>query len=202
MDTVYAFVEKQCLKYGIDESHGVEHAKDCVQFARQLMDLTTPDDQYMVVVYAAAVHDTVDKKYTPVDQACSEVREFFTKIGTQERLIDAILNIITTMSYSYLTKRRSEGLSYPDHGVWQNAYHIVRHADLLCAYRMERCYQYQIHVTPGISEEDAKEAVKKIFQIRVLRYISDGWITLPKALELAIPMEAAAQSKLITEHGM
>lgn len=199
MEPVYAFVEQMCNKYGIDESHGIGHAKDCVQFADQLTDASIPEEQRTVILYAAAVHDTVDKKYVPVEQACAEVRTFFHDLGLQENHINAILNIITTMSYSYLTKRKADAgvQSYPDHGEWQDAYHIVRHADLLCAYRVERCLQYQHHVTPDIAESDAWIAVKKIFAIRVFRYIEDGWITLPKALEIAEPMIAAARKTIL-----
>ena len=196
MDPVYAFVEQMCSKYGIDESHGVNHAKDCVQFAIQLLDDTISEDQRTVILYAAAVHDTVDKKYVPIEKATNEVRTFFESLRLEPELIQAILNIITTMSYSYLTKRKSEGLSFPDHGIWQHAYHIVRHADLLCAYRVERCFQYQNHIMPGRPEADSWVAVKKIFDIRVFKYISDGWIVLPKALEIAEPMIAAARLQL------
>lgn len=202
MDPVYAFVEQMCSKYGIDESHGINHAKDCVQFATQLLDETITDDERTVILFAAAVHDTVDKKYTPVDQATEEVHNFLESLELEHVLINAILDIITTMSYSYLTNRKLKGLSYPDHGIWEEAYHIVRHADLLCAYRVERCFHYQKHVTPGISEEDAMIAVKKIFKTRVFRYIADGWITLPKAVELAETMEIEAYAYLNwTPHG-
>jgi hypothetical protein len=193
---VYAFVEQMCSKYGIDKSHDVDHAKDCVQFATQLLDDTITDEQRTVILYAAAVHDTVDKKYVPIEQACSEVRSFFETLGLEPRLIQAILAIITTMSYSYLVKRRAEGLSFPDHGPWQTAYHIVRHADLLCAYRVERCFQYQKHIMPEISDADAMIAVRKIFDNRVFKYISDGWLTLPKAVMIAGPLVNAAYVEL------
>jgi hypothetical protein len=191
-------VEKMCWKYCIDESHNVTHSLDCIQFANLLLDenQNVSRDQKTVILFAAAVHDTVDKKYTQSSLAVKEVRDFFESIDVARDLIDAIINIITTMSYSYLLDRQKNGLSFPDHGKWQNAYHIVRHADLLCSYRVKRCLQYQKHLTPYISDEDAMERVRHLFQVRVFAYKVNGWLSLEKAVELSIDLEKEALNQL------
>jgi len=200
MEKVFEFVEKMCWKYCIDESHNVTHSLDCVQFANVLIDAqteTVSNDEKTVILFAAAVHDTVDKKYTQSSLAVKEVIDLFESIDVAKDLINAIVNIITTMSYSYLIDRQKNGLSFPDHGKWQNAYHIVRHADLLCSFRVKRCLQYQKHLTPDIADQDAMEKVRHLFQVRVFAYRVNGWLTLDKAVELSIELEEEAKKDLL-----
>jgi len=196
MDDIYEYVEHICKKYKIDESHDVTHAKDCVEFAEQLLEENTSEHERMITLYAAALHDTVDKKYVPVKDACAQLRIFLYAIGLTDEDASAIINIITTMSYSYLKARQEEGLGYPNHGKWDRAYHIVRHADLLCSYRVNRCYQYQKRITPDMPKKDCWRLVEKIFEQRMMRYVSDGWIFLPKAIALVGPLFKRAALEL------
>jgi len=48
-----------------------------------------------------------------------------------------------------------------------------------------RCYLYQKHIAPEISDATAWSVVHDLFEVRVFRYVSDGWITLPLAVKLA-----------------
>lgn len=196
MEDVYEFVQHMCKKYRIDESHDITHAKDCVEFAKQLLEPDVSKDERMITLYAAALHDTVDKKYVPVRDAAAQVRIFLYAIGLSDEHASAIIDIITTMSYSYLKKRREEGLDYPDHGIWNRAYHIVRHADLLCSYRVERCYQYQKRITPDMPKRECWKLVEKIFEERMMSYITDNWIFLPRALVLVVPLFKQAAREL------
>lgn len=196
IEMVYDFVERMCLKYCIDESHDVSHSKDCVYFAKELMPLNVSEDLRTVILFAAAVHDTVDKKYTSFE-AVNEVREFFQSINLPTPLISAIIDIITTMSYSFLVSRRKESLSFPDHGKWQEAYHIVRNADLLCSFRVKRCFQYQKHLTPEISDNEAMKKVADLFQTRVFAYEINGWLTIEKARSLSTSLREKAYADLI-----
>jgi len=194
MDDVYQYVEHICKKYRIDESHDLSHAIDCVQFAKQLLEPDASKAERLVTLYAAALHDTVDKKYVPVKEAAAQVRVFLYAIGVSDEHASAIIDIITTMSYSYLKTRRQEGLDYPDHGKWNRAYHIVRHADLLCSYRVLRCYQYQKRITPDLATKECWNKVEKVFEERMMRYVTDNWIFLPRALVLVGPLfKQAAQ---------
>ena len=197
MDLVYHFVEHMCKKYKIDESHDLTHAKDCVDYAKILMEPDATPKEREIIVFAAALHDTVDKKYVPVKDGCAQVRIFLYAIGMSDEDASAIINIISTMSYSYLKQRQQEGLSYPDHGPWNKAYHIVRHADLLCSYKVKRCFQYQKHIAPTMPDRDCWKAVEAIFETRMMRYVTDGWIFLPKAIMLVKPLFKKAEKDLI-----
>jgi hypothetical protein len=103
------------------------------------------------------------------------------------------------MSYSKL-KKAAEVTGYrvwPDHGIWQRAYHLTRHADLLDGYKVERCYIYQKHKSPDMSDDEAWGLVENLFEKRVLKYVSDGWITMPKAVQLAKSLDENARIVLI-----
>jgi alcohol dehydrogenase YqhD (iron-dependent ADH family) len=76
MDRLFAFIEGICEEYGIDESHGLTHAKDCMIFAETIMDTDCDTTERIMIRYAAGLHDCVDKKYTPVEEASRKVRDF------------------------------------------------------------------------------------------------------------------------------
>jgi hypothetical protein len=185
MERLFAFIEDICEEYNIDESHGLIHAKDCIMFAETIMDADCDAKERNMIRYAAALHDCVDKKYTPVEEASRKVRDFLLSEGWLPDMADALLRIINTMSYSYLQAQRVNGTNvFPDHGPWQRVYHTVRQADLLCSYRVERCYQYQKHISPTMGEDECWKRVEALFQIRMFQYVTNMWITSPAAQAL------------------
>lgn len=194
---LFNFVEMTCAKWNIDESHGLKHSYGIVWWAEKLMadcsDIS--DDERSMIIYAAALHDMCDSKYRNVDDACSEIHDWLTLQGWSEPMIDALISIITTMSYSKLKKMNvsCSKIVYPNHGPWQRAYHIVRHADLLEAYKVVRCYLYSMHRCPGLSEDELWLETQKIFDTRVFKYVSDGWIFLDSALKYVPELEAEAR---------
>lgn len=194
MQALFDFVQYNCDTYGIDESHGLKHAMGTVTWAERLMDGLSDisADERKLIIYAAALHDMCDSKYRDsYEVACTEIKIWlFTQGGWSNELADALVSIITTMSYSKL-KRLATG--YPDHGQWQRAYHIVRHADLLEGYKVVRCYLYSIRRLPCASEEELWLETEKIFNERVFKYVSDGWLFLPAALAYVPELEAEAR---------
>lgn len=187
MDRLYAFVRRMCEEYSIDETHDSLHSKDCMDFATAIMDNDCSDEERKMILYAAALHDCVDKKYTNVDKANRQVYVFLKSEMWSDENATVLLAIINTMSYSYLKSNVVDGCPvFPEHGIWQRAYHTVRQADLLCSYRVERCYKYQKRIAPTLSEEDCWDKVRKFFLTRVFLYIADRWLISPKAI-LATP---------------
>ena len=185
LSNLYAFVQQMCKEYNIDESHDVTHARDCVNFAEAIMDWNCSDEEIKIIRYAAALHDCVDKKYVSPSIATQKVREFLLSEGWDNIHIDAVINIINTMSYSYLNKQLLDGRpNYPDHGKWQRAYHTVRQADLLSSYRVQRCYLYQKRIYPTMSEYENWQKVSALFQVRMFKYVTNGWIHSPLALSM------------------
>lgn len=196
MDRLFDFIEFMCIKYSIDESHGLKHAKGTYLKALYILDTfdLITEKERRVALYSAALHDTCDSKYTDVVKASAEIHEWLIGEGWQLDEAEAVIRIITTMSYSKLKVQSSDGPPvYPDHGVWQRAYHIARHADLLEGYIVARCFLYNKHIYKSITDEEHWIAVKNLFDIRVFRYVKDGWITLPAALDMVPALEKEAR---------
>jgi hypothetical protein len=82
--------------------------------------------------------------------------------------LDIVSKIIYSMSYSTVKKN-----GYPeDLGIYNLAYHIVREADLLSAYDIERCVIYQVQ-HENSNYFDSLVEMKKLFNKRVFQYIND-----------------------------
>jgi len=202
MDALYAFINQCCKEQQIDESHNLKHSISALRWAHILMD-SFPDltqDERQVISYAIALHDMCDSKYTDTKVAAIKIKEWLLTQTVSEEISDVIINIIQTMSYSKLKKQMVESGSqtpiYPDHGQWQRAYHIVRHADLLDAYVVARCFLYSKHIDPDLQDEVVWSLVEKLFENRVFKYVSDGFIFYPKALELAAELTQDAKKTL------
>ena len=187
MDALFEFIDRMCKKYSIDESHGLKHAKGTFLKARVLLetvDRVRPDEQ-RVALYSAALHDTCDSKYTDVVTASAEIKDWLLSQGLAKGEAEGIISIITTMSYSKLKAAAAGGPPvYPDHGRWQRAYHVARHADLLEGFIVARCFLYNLHIHPDKSQEEHWSVVMNLFDRRIYRYVEDGWINMPGALEM------------------
>jgi hypothetical protein len=195
MEALWKFVEKCCVEQGIDESHGLKHAKACVEWVTKLLldedDVT--EDERLMAIYAAALHDMCDKKYTDVDKGLLNIRQWLLQQGWSLDKSDILLNIINTTSYSKLKRAMVNGkIVFPDHGAYNRVYHIVRHADLLDAYLVGRCILYQQHISPNILDEECWAIARALFDVRVFPYVRDGWITLPVAVAYAKELEKEA----------
>jgi hypothetical protein len=190
---VFDYVATTCEKYGIDDSHGLKHSMGAVKWAERLSaeysDIGV--DEYLVILYATALHDLCDSKYRALD--AMDIHVWLLGLGLSMELASIIVSIITSMSYSKLKALQTGStLTFPDHGKWQRAYHIVRHADLLEAYKVVRCYLYTNHRCPGLTEDAAWLETRRVFDERVFKYVSDGWIFLESALKWVPELEKEA----------
>lgn len=202
MDPLFKFIEKQCLKYGIDESHGLKHAKGTYMRANEILKTLSEvtDEERKMALYAAALHDTCDSKYTPVDEAANEIAYFLRSQMWSPSEIIALIKIVTSMSYSKLKSKLSSGQIYfPSHGKWQRAYHVARHADLLEGYIAARCVLYNIHLFPEKLMAEHWKRARELFDERVFTYVSEGWIFLPGALAMAASLEQESRRCLEEE---
>ena len=200
-DSLFQFIQKKCDQFHIDKSHGLIHSKRCMSLVDLMIgkDKTLTDDEKIVAIYSAALHNLCDKKYVQIFESITEIREWLNTILRQE-IVEAILSIIQTMSYSFLDQRRYENGThwYPDHGKWNKSYHLARNADLLEGYEVGRCYLYTKNIYPEWNEDQVWERVKNFFERRVFKYLSDGWLTDPYAIELAPFLEEKARNCFIT----
>lgn len=172
LSSLLKFVYSTTLKYSYDESHSLGHSMKVLQQTNHILNaecITNSDLWYQErVIYTSAIlHDMCDRKYIDVDKGIQEIESFLNEKMPQYE-IDAVKDIISTMSYSVVKKH-----GFPKLGNYQDAYHIVREADLLSAYDFDRSIIYHMHKTDGdykVSYDNAKE----LFDNRILKYISDG----------------------------
>jgi len=185
MEALWEFIIRSCEEQNIDESHGLKHSKGCVSWVERLLkdEIDVSEDERKLAIYSAALHDMCDKKYTDVTVGLEKIKVWLLAKGWRDDMVKALLNIINTTSYSKLKAAIVDGkIVFPDHGVYNRVYHIVRQADLLEAFIVGRCFIYQKHIVPDISDEDCWAIVKDLFDKRVFRYVCDGWITNVTAL--------------------
>jgi HD superfamily phosphodiesterase len=159
-------------KYSIDESHGIGHSMDVLHFAHNIYESEVQINPFLkkhenIIYVSAIIHDMCDKKYMNQDDGIFEIEKFLQKkLPVNE--IDAVKQIISTMSYSYVKKN-----GFPILGEYQHAYHIVREADLLTAYDFDRCMAYKLHLNGG-DIDDAFEDSLDLFNHRVLQHNKDN----------------------------
>jgi hypothetical protein len=159
-------------KYHIDESHGLEHSMNALIYANDIFQEEIKDKPQLIphenIIYVSSVlHDMCDKKYINEEKGLAEIENYLSgKIYPYE--LHATKKIITTMSYSKVKK-----YGFPDLGEYQNAYHVVREADLLSAYDFDRSMLYHMH-TQNTTIENAFINAKDLFVGRVLKHNEDG----------------------------
>jgi HD superfamily phosphodiesterase len=189
-------------KYKIDESHGLKHSMDVLQYAYKIFNaekINYPEiiNHERIIYTSALVHDMCDKKYMSESEGISNIEEFLkTKIESNE--IDIIKQIISTMSYSKVKKHGC--FTYPDLGQYQMAYHIVREADLLTAYDIDRCIIYQMYKSCD-SFESSFDNASKLFDTRVLKHFDNNlFITEYSKKEGRILHEKSLSTVLLWEN--
>jgi len=171
LSNLFHFVSLVSKKYNIDESHGLSHSMNTLYYASQIYkheSIIKPHiiPQERLIYVSAVVHDMCDKKYVNQEEGIQEIEEFL-----QDKLtpfeIESTKKIISTMSYSTVKKN-----GFPELEELQDAYHIVREADLLTAYDFDRSMIYHMNANNS-TLEDAFTNAKDLFIKRVLRHNAD-----------------------------
>ena len=156
--------------YNIDSSHDITHSMNVLHYAHNIYQkevyINPGIKSYENIIYlASTLHDMCDKKYMKEEDGINNMEIFLRdkiKISDEER---------NTMSYS---KVKVDG--FPDLGIYQSAYHIVREADLLSAYDFDRCLIYGLNVR-GDNFEATFAHAEELFKKRVLRHAEDNLFT-------------------------
>ena len=180
------FVIITSQKYGIDDSHSLKHSMDVLHFTHNIYESEVKHNSILanqdrIVYISAIIHDMCDKKYMNEKRGIREIGDFLEKeMGIEKRREDpefdvlkdneitAIKQIISTMSYSTVKKN-----GFPFLGPYQNAYHIVREADLLAAYDFDRCLTYHMNMR-GSNIHVAFDDALELFENRVLKHNDHG----------------------------
>ena len=171
INRAFKYVLLTSAKYNIDESHSVKHSIEVLNFANKIYKSELSNNpylnkQYDIICMAAILHDMCDKKYMNEEQGIYEMKSHMNNYISVDNL-DIIAHIIQTMSYSTV---RLKG--YPQLGIYQLAYHIVREADLLAAYDIDRCVMYSMYCY-NIEYSKALNIATELFDNRVFRMRHD-----------------------------
>lgn len=164
-------VMKITRDFQIDESHALKHSLEVFNSSREILhsELTMNANllsQQNIIYCAAILHDLCDKKYMNEEEGLIRIQDYMKDV-LSEHEIDIMSKIIMTLSYSKVRKN-----GYPDMGEYQLAYHIVREADLLAAYDIDRCVIFGMYIDKLIYTDSLTRA-KALFTSRVLTYIDD-----------------------------
>jgi len=167
----FNYVVKTSDFYKIDESHALKHSMEVYGFAKRIYEselIKNPhlETQREIIYMAAIGHDMCDKKYMNEIEGIEKYKEYLSRLIPENEL-EIIGKIIGTMSYS---KVKANG--YPELGEYQLAYHIVREADLLSAYDIDRCIMYRMF-RDNIEYCEALNDALELFDNRVFKMRQD-----------------------------
>ena len=171
ISSLLEFVSFTSRKYAIDESHGLGHSMDVLVnahaiYSSEVIKNSFLRDQERLIYTSAIIHDMCDRKYMNPDEGIHSIESFLNDKITKKE-IDITKQIISTMSYSKVKKN-----GFPELKEYQLAYHIVREADLLAAYDVDRCIIYNMNCLGG-SLMTAYSDAKKIFENRIFKHFED-----------------------------
>jgi hypothetical protein len=168
----FRYVIETSSVYKIDESHALKHSMEVFEFSKKIYEtelLKNPylKDQQKIIFTAAIGHDMCDKKYMNETDGILKYKIYLSN-HMPINDIEVMGKIIETMSYSKVKKN-----GYPDLGKYQLAYHIVREADLLSSYDIDRCIIYGMYIEKLDYDKALKRAVE-LFKNRELKYINEN----------------------------
>lgn len=171
LSSALQYVIHKSAKHSIDESHSLGHSLAVLDNAHEIYNASVsvyPQliHQKDIIECASVLHDMCDKKYVDEKQGIREMRTYLGDLLPPHK-IDIVSSIIQSMSYSTV---KANG--YPELGMYQTAYHIVREADLLTAYDYNRCVIYDM-MKYNKNYEEATKYADQLMKTRVLRYLPD-----------------------------
>jgi HD superfamily phosphodiesterase len=196
LNKLFGFVMSVCSTYNIDESHGLSHSMDVLNYAHDIYQAEKeihPElvDHEDIIYISAVLHDMCDKKYMDEVEGLKQIENFIEKdIDTEKKEI--ILRIISTMSYSTVKKN-----GFPNLGIYQNAYHCVREADILSAYDFDRCVIYDMYCN-GNTFEQSFERAENLFNERVFKHKEDNLLTTDYSLSVYSTLHVNAMNRIKT----
>jgi hypothetical protein len=129
-------------------------------------------------------------------EGVKQIEEFLQTTFNEDETA-TMSKIMTTMSYSKVKRSGFPAMETPEK---ETAYHIVREADLLCAYDFDRCMIYNMcSMSKNVGDvNDAFDNAESLFESRVLRHNDDGLFTLDYSRTLSHDLHVSAQHRMHT----
>lgn len=190
----FNYVVETSNLYKIDESHALKHSMDVYQFAKKIYKSELHQHSYLhdqqKIIYLAAIgHDMCDKKYMNETEGIIKYQNYLEGYMSFTDL-DVMGKIIGTMSYSKVKK-----YGYPELGEYQLAYHIVREADLLASYDIDRSIMYNMYKSNNCYSEALKDSLD-LFDNRVFKMIEHNLFITDYSKGEAIKLHVEAKKNI------
>jgi len=171
INLAFNYVMRTSKIYNIDESHALKHSMEVYSYANKIYESEVVKNSHLenqreIICASAILHDMCDKKYMIEKNGIGMIKNYMSDYMTAKNL-DTVCDIISTISYS-----KVKNVGYPNLGEYQLAYHIVREADLLSAYDIDRCIMYGMYMEK-LNYDKALQKAINLFDTRVLKYRSD-----------------------------
>ncbi len=194
LEKIIRFINKTCAAYNIDDSHDLRHSLEVLGWSEQLIkDQTLSNKSSQIIHLSCLLHDMCDKKYMDEQEGLERITRFLKgDLEVEDDILEAVVFIISTMSYSKVIKKGYPQFTVNDKDL-EYCYHVVRNSDLLCSYDPERCINYQIRC--GGSRKDGIKKMLELFDNRVLRLLDNNYINIKEAKPFAIELH----NKALTE---
>ena len=188
---VERFVQQKCELYNIDASHNLHHSHQVEHLASVIAkrDYHLNTRQKEILYLSSMLHDMCDRKYTPRVQAILDISNFLVKrCYTPMMTHDAVLEIVTSMSYSQIVKPCGS-VVYPDWldemPEWAEVFHIVREADLLTSYDLKRMVHYKHDKLGFHYPSDIYDDVVQTVERRMSKLLSKGLFVSSSSKKIA-----------------
>ena len=194
VSSLVQFIMATTQSKSLDESHGVMHSFNTLHYAQNIFEnekLTHSDliPHERVVYVASALHDMCDKKYMNESEGIDRIDNMLKEHITDKE-IKAVHDIVGTMSYSKVKKK-----GFPDLGKYQSAYHVVREADLLCAYDFDRALIYHMYHKNNDFQEAYQESME-LFKNRVFKHEKDNLFTYDYSKQQAAELKKQSLQRI------
>lgn len=194
LSELFKFVIKTSAFYKIDESHALKHSMDVYHFGNQILNEEIKNNPILqnnkiIIDTCCVLHDMCDKKYMNEKEGLNNINNFLSD-KIEESKINVINDIISTMSYSKVQKN-----GFPDLNEYNEIYHIVRQADILSAYDIDRAIMYAM-IVDNKNYKDALDDSIELFNNRVLLHIYDDSFYHKSALEIGKKLHEDALFKI------
>jgi hypothetical protein len=194
INAAFRYVIDTSKHYNIDESHSMKHSMEVFSYANSIYKSELDKNPFLLeqqsLIYAAAIgHDMCDKKYMDESEGINKYKTYMEPFLNSNDL-DTMGSIISTMSYS---KVRVKG--FPDLGEYQMAYHIVREADLLTAYDVDRSIIYKMYCNNWTYTDALKETLK-LFETRMFTMRSDNLFITSYSKKESLKLHKKAQKQI------
>ena len=195
INIAFDFVAFTSKKYNIDESHALKHSMDVFHIASNIYNDEVKKNplllkQYDIIALSSIIHDMCDKKYMNENIGLENINHYFSPYLEKNKM-KVVNDIISTMSYSKVIKN-----GFPNLKKYQTSYHIVREADLLSAYDIDRCIIYGMMVEK-INYIDSINRAIELFDNRVLKYYENNLFVTDYSKNRSIELHNKALNDII-----